>query len=258
MAQSPAQQVLSYLHTQRHADNVKPQPADFGGSLTETEIQQTLADLTARDFITSNGKLTIRGSMAIVSAVAGASSPSASQVSELATPSAPKDIKDEGDAKDIAAAPATAVPVPQEDPPAPVSPLAFEVVSHTSAAEVAAAVPPPAPSISPNNHQPNQTQTNMAQSIKPLGARVLVKRVEAEEKTAGGLFIPDNAKEKPQEAEVIELGTGGRDEDGKEIPFNVKKGDLVLISKYGGTEVKVDGNDLLIISESDILGIVTK
>ncbi len=98
----------------------------------------------------------------------------------------------------------------------------------------------------------------MAQSIKPLGARVLVKRVEAEEKTAGGLFIPDNAKEKPQEAEVIELGTGGRDDDGKDIPFNVKKGDIVLISKYGGTEVKVDGNDLLIISESDILGIVTK
>lgn len=98
----------------------------------------------------------------------------------------------------------------------------------------------------------------MAQSIKPLGARVLVKRVEAEEKTAGGLFLPDTAKEKPQEAEVIELGTGGRDDEGKEIPFNVKKGDIVLISKYGGTEVKVDGADLLIISESDILGIVTK
>ena len=97
----------------------------------------------------------------------------------------------------------------------------------------------------------------MAQSIKPLGARVLVKRVEAEEKTAGGLFLPDTAKEKPQEAEVIELGTGGRDDDGKLIEFNVKKGDIVLISKYGGTEVKVDGADLLIISESDILGIVT-
>jgi len=98
----------------------------------------------------------------------------------------------------------------------------------------------------------------MAQSIKPLGARVLVKRVEAEEKTAGGLFLPDNAKEKPQEASVIELGTGGRGEDGKLIDFNVKKGDLVLISKYGGTEVKVDGVEMLIISESDILGIVSK
>jgi chaperonin GroES len=72
------------------------------------------------------------------------------------------------------------------------------------------------------------------------------------------LFLPDTAKEKPQEAEVIELGTGGRDDDGKLIEFNVKKGDIVLISKYGGTEVKVDGADLLIISESDILGIVTK
>ena len=98
----------------------------------------------------------------------------------------------------------------------------------------------------------------MAQSIKPLGARVLVKRVEADEKTAGGLFLPDTAKEKPQEAEVVALGTGGRDDDGKAIPFNVKKGDLVLISKYGGTEVKVGAVEMLIISESDILGIVSK
>ncbi len=98
----------------------------------------------------------------------------------------------------------------------------------------------------------------MAQSIKPLGARVLVKRVEADEKTAGGLFLPDTAKEKPQEAEVMALGTGGRDDDGKLIPFNVKKGDLVLISKYGGTEVKVGTVEMLIISESDILGIVSK
>ncbi len=96
----------------------------------------------------------------------------------------------------------------------------------------------------------------MAQSIKPLGQRVLVKRVESEEKTAGGLYLPDTAKEKPQEAEVVEVGTGGRDDDGKLIDFNVKKGDRVLISKYGGTEVKLDGQELLIISESDILGII--
>lgn len=93
-------------------------------------------------------------------------------------------------------------------------------------------------------------------NIKPLGQRVLIKRIEAEEKTSGGLFLPDTAKEKPQEAEVISIGTGGRDDQGKEIPFTVKKGDRVLISKYGGTEIKLDGEDYLIISESDILGII--
>ena len=96
----------------------------------------------------------------------------------------------------------------------------------------------------------------MAQSIKPLGQRVLVKRVDSEEKTAGGIYLPDTAKEKPQEAEIVELGTGGKDEDGKPIEFTVKKGDRVLISKYGGTEVKVGGDELLIVSESDILGII--
>ena len=98
----------------------------------------------------------------------------------------------------------------------------------------------------------------MAQKIKPMGQRVLVQRLEAEEKSAGGIVLPDTAKEKPQEAEVIELGTGGKDEDGKPIAFTVKKGDTVLISKYGGTEVKLNGKDLLIISETDILGIVQK
>jgi chaperonin GroES len=247
---------------------VKPTPADFGGALTETEIQQTLADLTARDFITAHGKLTIRGSMA----VAGASSPSAPTAPEHATP-APNDERDTKDQKDAApiapqATEETPKVKPAENPeaavtteaaPAQMPPLVFEVISHTADNISPAAPAPqtPVPHISPT-HNKQTTPTNMAQSIKPLGARVLVKRVEAEEKTAGGLFIPDNAKEKPQEAEVIELGTGGRDDEGKEIPFNVKKGDLVLISKYGGTEVKVDGNDLLIISESDILGIVTK
>ena len=96
----------------------------------------------------------------------------------------------------------------------------------------------------------------MATKIKPLGARVLVKRLEEEEKSAGGIIIPDSAKEKPQEAEVIALGTGGKDEHGNDFSFSVKKGDKVLISKYGGTDVKDGGKDYLIISESDILGII--
>ena len=93
-------------------------------------------------------------------------------------------------------------------------------------------------------------------SIKPLGARVLVKRLEVDEISAGGIVLPDSAKEKPQEAEVVSLGTGGKDEKGVAIEFTVKVGDTVLISKYGGTDVKVDGDDLLILSESDILGVL--
>jgi chaperonin GroES len=95
----------------------------------------------------------------------------------------------------------------------------------------------------------------MATKITPLGRRVLVKRVASEEKTAGGIFLPDNAKEKPQEAEVLALGTG-KDEEGKDVSFTVAVGNKVLISKYGGTEVKLDGEDVLIINESDILGIL--
>jgi chaperonin GroES len=98
----------------------------------------------------------------------------------------------------------------------------------------------------------------MAAKIKPMGQRVLVRRLEAEETTAGGIVLPDTAKEKPQEAEVVGLGTGGKDEDGKTIEFTVKKGDKVLISKYGGTDIKIGGEDMLIISESDILGIIVK
>lgn len=94
-------------------------------------------------------------------------------------------------------------------------------------------------------------------NIQPLGQRVLVKRLAAEALSAGGIALPDTAQEKPQEAEVVSLGTGGKDEDGKTIEFAVKVGDKVLISKYGGTEVKVDGDELLIMSESDILGIVS-
>ena len=92
--------------------------------------------------------------------------------------------------------------------------------------------------------------------IKPIGARVLVERVEAETKTAGGLFLPDSAKEKPQEAIVRALGTGGRDKDGQEIPFNVAVNNKVLISKYGGTEVTVNGTTYTILNESDILAII--
>jgi len=99
--------------------------------------------------------------------------------------------------------------------------------------------------------QTTTTETNTMAKIQPLGQRVLVKRIEVEEKTAGGIYLPDNAKEKPQEAKVVSLGTGGKDD-------TVKAGDTVLISKYGGTEVKVDGEEHLIISESDILGIVKK
>jgi chaperonin GroES len=93
-------------------------------------------------------------------------------------------------------------------------------------------------------------------NIKPLGQRVLVKRIEADAVSAGGIVLPDSAKEKPQEALVISVGTGGRDDSGKLIEFTVKVNDKVLISKYGGTEIKVNGEEHLIISESDILGIV--
>ena len=92
--------------------------------------------------------------------------------------------------------------------------------------------------------------------IKPLGNRVLVERVEAETKTAGGLFLPDTAKEKPQEAIVRAIGTGGRDKDGNLIPFNVAVNDKVLITKYGGTEVTLNGTTYTILSETDILAII--
>ena len=93
-------------------------------------------------------------------------------------------------------------------------------------------------------------------TIKPLADRVLVKPLDEKEVTKGGIIIPDTAKEKPQEAEVVALGTGKRDEDGKLIEFTVKAGDKVLISKYGGTEVKVEGESYLIMREDDILGIL--
>src|SRR5215813_4413924 len=94
-------------------------------------------------------------------------------------------------------------------------------------------------------------------NFRPLHDRVLVRRVEAEEKTAGGIIIPDTAKEKPQEGEVVAAGSGTRSEDGKVTPLDVKAGDRILFGKWAGTEVKLNGEDLLIMKESDILGIVS-
>ena len=93
-------------------------------------------------------------------------------------------------------------------------------------------------------------------TFRPLHDRVLVRRVEAEEKTAGGIIIPDSAKEKPAEGEIVAVGTGSRADDGKITPLDVKVGDRVLFGKWSGTEVKVSGEDLLIMKESDILGVI--
>ena len=93
-------------------------------------------------------------------------------------------------------------------------------------------------------------------NFRPLHDRVLVKRIEAEEKTAGGIIIPDTAKEKPQEGEVVAAGAGARNDKGEIAPLDVKAGDRILFGKWSGTEVKVNGEDLLIMKESDILGIV--
>jgi chaperonin GroES len=92
--------------------------------------------------------------------------------------------------------------------------------------------------------------------FRPLHDRVVVKRIEAEEKTKGGIIIPDTAKEKPQEGEVVAVGPGGRDENGKLITMDVKAGDRVLFGKWSGTEVKLDGDELLIMKESDIMGVI--
>jgi len=92
--------------------------------------------------------------------------------------------------------------------------------------------------------------------FRPLHDRVLVRRVEQEEKTSGGIIIPDTAKEKPMEGEVIAIGPGGRDETGKLIPIDVEVGDRVLFGKWSGTEVRIDGEELLIMKESDIMGVI--
>ncbi len=92
--------------------------------------------------------------------------------------------------------------------------------------------------------------------IRPLQDRVMVKRLEEEQKTAGGIIIPDTAKEKPQKGEIIAAGPGKRQEDGKLVPLDVKAGDKVLFSKYAGTEIKVEGDELLIMREDDIMGVI--
>ena len=93
-------------------------------------------------------------------------------------------------------------------------------------------------------------------AFRPLHDRVVVKRLEGEEKTKGGIIIPDTVKEKPQEGKIIAVGPGGRDETGKLIPLDVKAGDRILFGKWSGTEVKIDNEDLLIMKESDILGVI--
>ena len=94
--------------------------------------------------------------------------------------------------------------------------------------------------------------------FRPLHDRVLVRRVEQDQKTSGGIIIPDTAQEKPMEGEIIAVGTGHKNEDGKVSPLDVKAGDFVLFGKWSGTEIKVDGEDLLIMKESDILGVIEK
>ncbi|WP_457661635.1 co-chaperone GroES [Sinorhizobium medicae] len=93
-------------------------------------------------------------------------------------------------------------------------------------------------------------------NFRPLQDRVVVRRVESEEKTKGGVIIPDTAKEKPQEGEIVAVGSGARDESGKVVPLDVKAGDRILFGKWSGTEVKIDGEDLLIMKEADIMGVI--
>ncbi|MEE4200988.1 co-chaperone GroES [Erythrobacter sp.] len=93
-------------------------------------------------------------------------------------------------------------------------------------------------------------------AFRPLHDRVVVRRIEADQKTAGGIIIPDSAQEKPSEGEIVSVGEGARDDDGDRIPLDVKAGDRVLFGKWSGTEVKIDGEDLLIMKESDIMGVI--
>jgi chaperonin GroES len=105
---------------------------------------------------------------------------------------------------------------------------------------------------------PIREEEDEPMKFRPLHDRVVVRRLESDEKTKGGIIIPDTAKEKPQEGEIIAVGAGARDESGKIVALDVKKGDKVLFGKWSGTEVKIDGQDLLIMKESDIMGIIEK
>ena len=115
------------------------------------------------------------------------------------------------------------------------------------------------PSTTTRPEKPSLQKGNVMAKTKfrPLHDRVVVRRIDAEEKTKGGIIIPDTAKEKPSQGEVTAVGPGGRDENGKLIPIDVKVGDRVLFGKWSGTEVKLDGEELLIMKESDIMGVVT-
>src|SRR6266851_9107060 len=108
----------------------------------------------------------------------------------------------------------------------------------------------------PPKQKLNQELRRMPMKFRPLHDRVVVKRIDAEEKSAGGIIIPDTAKEKPSEGEIIAVGPGGRDENGKLVPIDLKVGDKVLFGKWSGTEVKLDGEELLIMKESDIMGVL--
>src|SRR5437588_2960692 len=101
-----------------------------------------------------------------------------------------------------------------------------------------------------------QTLRRISMKFRPLHDRVVVKRIDAEEKTSGGIIIPDTAKEKPSQGEIVAVGPGGRDEAGKLIPIDLKVGERVLFGKWSGTEVKIDGQELLIMKESDIMGVI--
>jgi chaperonin GroES len=101
-----------------------------------------------------------------------------------------------------------------------------------------------------------QALRRISMKFRPLHDRVVVKRIDAEEKTSGGIIIPDTAKEKPSQGEIVAVGPGGRDEAGKLIPIDLKVGERVLFGKWSGTEVKIDGQDLLIMKESDVMGVI--
>jgi chaperonin GroES len=108
----------------------------------------------------------------------------------------------------------------------------------------------------PGHHRVGSYQEIISMKFRPLHDRVVVRRVEEDTKTAGGIIIPDSAQEKPQQGEIIAVGPGARDEAGKIVPLDVKKGDKVLFGKWSGTEVKIDGKELLIMKESDIMGVL--